>query len=252
METEIICRVHGRCRVPVIEFGGTVIKPSCPICEQEKEKEEQKEKERKRQEEYIKHLEDMGIRKMFFDATFENFKAETESQKQLLQACKDLCDGKIKKVIVMGGNGIGKTHLSCACLKKMGGKRYNAYELFSLYRECYSSIARKSEMALIKEIASYSLVVIDELGRTKASKAEINFFSALIDELHSQEKSIMIISNKVRKYDCPSYKKSKESCKTCAKPICIERYLDSDILSRLSQDSVKITVTGRDYRRSEN
>ena len=191
----------------------------------------------------------MRIRNEFYNATLENFKAETESQKLALELSRKMVAGGLKKLVLMGGNGVGKTHLGCAVLKRLGGKRYSAYELSALYRECYSPKAKKTELEVMKELSDLPCLMIDELGRTKGSEAEQNFMSLLIDELHTKGKSIIVTTNKIRKSDCQYAKQNAANCLNCQRGLCIERFLDNDALSRLSQNAGKVTVTGKDFRR---
>lgn len=208
-----ICDKHGTyssCEKPV-NLLGSVFNPPCPICCKERIAKDEAEQKAESSRTETAMFEKLRIREEFRNKTLDNYNAETDSQKQALQACKDLINGKIKKVILMGGNGLGKSHLGNSVLKELGGIRYTAYELSCLYRQCYSYNSKMSEMDLINELAHYPFMFIDEVGRTKGSEAEQNFFSAVIDELHTRGKKLMLVTNKIRKQDCP-----KKIIVTCA------------------------------------
>ena len=226
---------------------GVIIARYCPDCI-DKEERRQKAIENKQKEKRKKEwLMDIGVKADYETATLGTYKAKTDSQKEALNACKSLKDGGIKKLILLGSNGVGKTHLACALVKLMNGKIITAYEMFALYRSCFSG--QNSEIKLLHEFSSYPLLVIDEFGRTKGSEAEENFLSAILDARHSDGLPTMILSNLIRKRDCIFYKENKEACKTRNCKGCLEMWLTSDLISRLREDTEVIVIEGEDYRR---
>jgi DNA replication protein DnaC len=83
-------------------------------------------------------LKNIGVKADYETSTLGTYEAKTDSQKAALNACKSLKDGGIKKLILLGSNGVGKTHLASALVKLMNGKIITAYEMFALYRSCFS------------------------------------------------------------------------------------------------------------------
>lgn len=201
----------------------------------------------KKKKEWLKAI---GVKADYETATLGTYEAKTESQKQALNACKLLKDGDIKKLILLGSNGVGKTHLASALVKLMNGKIITAYEMFALYRSCFSG--QNSEIELLHKFSTYPLLVIDEFGRTKGSEAEENFLSAILDARHSDGLPTMILSNLIRKRDCLHYQNNKEACKTRNCKGCLEMWLTSDLISRLREDTEVIVIEGDDYRRKKN
>ena len=197
-----------------------------------------------RKKEWLKAI---GVKSDYEAATLGTYKAKTDSQKEALNACKLLKDGAIKKLILLGSNGVGKTHLASALVKLMNGKIITAYEMFALYRSCFSG--QNSEIELLHKFSEYPLLVIDEFGRTKGSEAEENFLSAILDARHSDGLPTMILSNLIRKRDCIFYKENKEACKNRNCKGCLEMWLTSDLISRLREDTEVIVIEGEDYRR---
>ena len=92
-------------------------------------------------------LKNIGVKADYETATLGTYEAKTDSQKAALNACKSLKDGGIKKLILLGSNGVGKTHLASALVKLMNGKIITAYEMFALYRSCFSG--QDSEIELL-------------------------------------------------------------------------------------------------------
>jgi DNA replication protein DnaC len=201
----------------------------------------------KKKKEWLKAI---GVKADYETATLGTYEAKTDSQKAALNACKLLKDGDIKKLILLGSNGVGKTHLASALVKLMNGRIITAYEMFALYRSCFSG--QNSEIELLHKFSSYPLLVIDEFGRTKGSEAEDNFLSAILDARHSDGLPTMILSNLIRKRDCIFYKENKEACKTRNCKGCLEMWLTSDLISRLREDTEVIVIEGEDYRRKKS
>ena len=207
---------------------------------------ENKQKEKRKKE----WLSAIGVKADYETATLGTYEAKTDSQKEALNACKLLKDGGIKKLILLGSNGVGKTHLASALVKLMNGKIITAYEMFALYRSCFSG--QNSEIELLHKFSTYPLLVIDEFGRTKGSEAEENFLSAILDARHSDGLPTMILSNLIRKRDCLHYQNNKEACKTRNCKGCLEMWLTSDLISRLRENTEVIVIEGEDYRRKKS
>lgn len=230
----------------VSQFG-IIISKYCPDCidkADRKQKAIENQQKENRKKEWLK---DIGVKADYETATLGTYQAKTDSQKAALNACKLLKDGAIKKLILLGSNGVGKTHLASALVKLMNGKIITAYEMFALYRSCFSG--QNSEIELLHKFSTYPLLVIDEFGRTKGSEAEENFLSAILDARHSDGLPTMILSNLIRKRDCIFYKENKDACKTRNCKGCLEMWLTSDLISRLREDTEVIVIEGEDYRR---
>ena len=230
----------------VSQFG-IIIAHFCPECidkEDRKQKAIENQIKDKKKKEWLKAI---GVKADYETATLGTYEAKTDSQKAALNACKLLKDGDIKKLILLGSNGVGKTHLASALVKLMNGKIITAYEMFALYRSCFSG--QNSEIKLLHEFSSYPLLVIDEVGRTKGSEAEENFLSAILDARHSDGLPTMILSNLLRRRDCLHYQNNKDACKTRNCKGCLEMWLTSDLISRLREDTEVIVIEGEDYRR---
>ena len=230
----------------ITQFG-IVIAHYCPECidkEDRKQKAIENKIKEKRKKEWLASI---GVNADYETATLGTYEAKTESQKEALRACKHLKEGEIKKLILLGSNGVGKTHLASALVKLMNGRLITAYEMFALYRSCFSG--QNSEIKLLHEFSSYPLLVIDEFGRTKGSEAEDNFLSAILDARHSDGLPTMILSNLIRKRDCIHYQNNKSSCETRNCKGCLEMWLTSDLISRLREDTEVILIQGEDYRR---
>ncbi len=234
MKETRVCEKHGEYMCDAINVYGKTLLTGCPGCFAEDDAKERAE-QAKRDEARLKAC---NIEQEFYGATLDNFVATTASQKKALEACKNLTETKRGKIILLGSNGLGKTHLGSAVVKRLGGAIYTMYEITTRIRMSYSSRAKESELDIVDELARLPMLVIDELGRTNGSDAETNWLSYIIDKRHVRSLPLMLLSNNHLAKDCTSG--------GCNK--CLERYLDNDAVSRLSNGEI-IMLTGSDYRR---
>lgn len=232
----------------VSQFG-IVIARYCDDCINKAERKEKAIQKQRKEKDKAEWLEKIGVRKSYEKATLDNYVPGTTTQQEALQAAKDLLNGDITKLLLLGSNGVGKTHLASALVKVMNGKIITAYEMFALYRSCFSG--QNSEIDLLRKFRNYPLLVIDEFGRTKGSEAEENFLSAIIDSRHSDNLPTMIISNLIIKRNCVFYKTDNQACEKKGCKNCIEMWLTSDLISRLKENTKIIVVDGEDYRRRQ-
>lgn len=230
----------------VTQFG-VIVSRCCPACVDKYDAAENSKIKHIKDNNKELWLEEIGIKEQYKKATLENYKPQTESQNEALAACKLVDSGDLNKLVLLGGNGVGKTHLASALVKKHNGLLITAYEMFATYRGCFSG--KTSEIEVIKKFSKIPLLAIDEYGRTKGSEAEENFMSAIIDNRHSNNLPTIILSNLIRKRDCVFYTADNKVCTNCQRNNCLESRLTKDVISRLRENSRVILVEGEDYRR---
>jgi DNA replication protein DnaC len=235
------CPIHGAYESEEFYAMGARFTTSCPLCEQADEIREAESKKAEALADRIKRLESMNMEPAYIDATLESFKADTPELERAVSRTKDLIEGRIKKLVFVGRNGTGKTHLACAALHILGGRIMTMYEISTTIRASYTSRATQTELEIVDGYARLPLFVIDEIGRTKGGDVEANWLSYIIDKRHTRSIPLILISNKHVKKDCPAG--------GCAD--CLENYIGEDIMSRLNQDGALIRFTGADYRRGK-
>lgn len=233
----------------IITQFGTILSRFCPECVSKYEAAENSKNKQARDKNKKEWLESIGIKEEHEKATLENYKPLTESQKEALTCCKLLDDGEIKKLVLLGSNGLGKTHLASALVKKYNGLLITAYEMFATYRNCFSPKAKETELEVLKRFSHIPLLAIDEFGRTKGSEAEENFLSVIIDNRHANKLPTIILSNLLRKRDCVFYQNNQDSCTNCQRNNCLESKLTRDVISRLRENSRIVAMSGEDYRK---
>lgn len=229
------CKQHGEYESQTAEILGRKIFIGCPQCEAEKTKKELEDLKQQEQLAIEKDYINRGIEPEFFNATLENFIPENASERKALEAAQLMASGQIKKILLIGQNGVGKTHLVSALAKIKKGRVLTMFQFSSLLRAGYNR--KKTEIETIEdELLSYPLVAIDEYGLSKCSEMELNSLAYLVDKCHTRNKDIVLVSNIF----------TSKSAKSDA----IENYIPNAVISRFRCNSVIVEVEGRDRRRA--
>ena len=134
----------------------------------------------------IREWQDRGVTPRYFDATWENWIAQTPEQHKALASVKQAWE---KNLLVVGGNGTGKTHLAM-CLAKDGAEYCLLPELFRAVRD-----DMRLEQAYINKYGTCKLLVLDEAGRQKATEFERNLLFEIIDKRWNNLLMTTIIGN---------------------------------------------------------
>jgi DNA replication protein DnaC len=103
---------------------------------------------------------------------------------------------RTENVIFIGKPGTGKSGLAISLLRLalINGYRGRFYHAQDLLNELYTSLADRTTSRLLKTIANYDVIVIDELGYLTLTTEQINIFFKLID-MRYQKKSTIITTN---------------------------------------------------------
>lgn len=235
------CPKHGLVEGKATTIGSEYIE-ICPFCEQEetdKELQEQEKKELEKRKAFFEaKMHSCNIEPEYWHKTIDDYIPSCTSQQIAKDAVKEMIAKKCGKVILLGSNGVGKTMLGSIAVAELGGKIMSMYEITTMIRACYTARAEKTELELVKELASLPMLVIDELGRTKGSEAELNWLSYILDKRHVRNLPFMILSNTHLRRMC-----KKDGC-----PNCFENYVNNDVLSRLRENAKIVSIEAADYR----
>jgi len=103
---------------------------------------------------------------------------------------------KNQNIIWIGPTGTGKTGLATAFLIQAIDKGYNGrFILFpELIETLYKAVADHSDAKLIKTLASYDCLLIDELGYIEIEPVQVGLFFTLMNKRH-KKKATLITSN---------------------------------------------------------
>lgn len=232
IETEYECEFHGTVKTTALLKDGQIFSITCPLCEQERLLAEEIEATKRKRLAKIESYKKSNIEPEYWDKTLDDFKPQTDKQKEMLESTRRLIEVKKGKLVLTGPNGVGKTHMGAMAVKALGGRIYSMYEISTMIRQSYSLQAEKSELQIVNELAEAPMLVIDEIGRSSGSAAEMNWLSFLIDKRHVRGLPLMILSNRHLKRECPS-----GGCGDC-----FERNFNNDVLSRIRDGGKIITI----------
>jgi len=171
--------------------------------------------------------------------TLDGFSADTPELAKAKETIQKLIETRSGKILMLGKNGTGKTHLAVCAVKAIGGAIYTMYEITIRIQASYGEKAEEREQKIVDELANLPLLAIDEIGRTKGSDAEERWLSYIIDKRNSRDLPLILISNKHTKKTCQA-----GGCKDC-----LENYISEDIMSRLCVGGKMLNYTGEDWRK---
>ena len=233
---ELECPEHGPYKAQCINIFGRSFYAMCPECERIEAAQEEERRLKYEQQKKEQCLIERGIEPEFFEASFENYKAENKSEEEALTVMRSLANGNIRKVLLLGSNGVGKTHLAAALVRAENGIIITMFKLSAEIRNGYAN--NQSEIEVLDNLLTYPVIVIDELGRTKGSDAERNWLSYLVDKAHVRGIKLVIISNRLPADYLPEGRKGE----------AFEYFVDNDVISRLREKSRVVVINGRDRR----
>jgi DNA replication protein len=215
---------------------------SCPMCAEEAEKQFAEKEVEERKElidaATIASYKAMGIKPIYYDATFDNFIADTPELKLNLEAVKELVVKQSGTIVMTGNYGAGKTHLECAAVKELKGKYIKMFAISERIRASYVDTSRGTSLDILDELASVPILAIDEMGRSKGSDWELNYLSYVFDERHASRLPTIFASNRHMVENCPSH-----GCDNC-----LQNFFGDDMMSRICEDGKLLNFSGRDFR----
>lgn len=194
LENEI-CEKHKRRLVTVKRTNYTV----CPRCHAEQQ---QKIAENLALKSYL--LEQKKKREYFLkefslydselaEASFDNFKTKTHAQKNDLEFAKqqteDYKNGKIGNVVLIGGVGVGKSHLAYSMIKELtedSDKTAAFVNVVDLLAKLKADF--QSESDYVYRLNSLDYLVLDDLGTEKTSEWSA---SVIYSILNARDKTII-------------------------------------------------------------
>ena len=185
------CEYHGKWMWRET-MDGPVLSPDCPRCIEDR-----------------RMATDLGraaIPPRYQRHSLETYQVEGPGQKQALEVCQayagnikqTLADGQ--NLVLIGSVGTGKTHLACGVARRfLEAGRTALYvrtaELISMVRETWRPDSKKTERKVMRELAEYDLLLIDEIGVQAATENEQQILFNVINGRNEQMRPVILISN---------------------------------------------------------
>lgn len=135
---------------------------------------------------------------------FDNFETNTNNKKvfnNLKNYGEKLVNGIEKKgLILVGNNGVGKTHLACSIANKLIENGIpviygTLINLLAELRNSYDTDNNISEMEIIKLYESVELLIIDDLGKEKPSEWGLEKLFTIINSRYENNLPVIITTN---------------------------------------------------------
>jgi len=182
----------------------------CQQCCAEYEKQEEEKEEHLRKISLFKDMmwgRSTQIPRRFKDKTLANYKPATEGQAKILKVCEkfvenfDSAHDLGTSIVFCGKPGTGKTHLGYAIIKALREKYIDSYIVSAADMTSEIKYAYKSEDRAVNpgtvtaEYASFSLLVIDEVGVQVDSDSEKRLFFDVINKRYENMLPTILISN---------------------------------------------------------
>lgn len=187
----------------------------------------EKEKGKKELVEYQKYIKDKksnaGIKPLYIDCTFDNYKVTNPKQQGLVDLLKTVDLKTPVHVLLIGSTGCGKTHLSAAMIDL--ALRNNVSALYVKFYELADM--QINDKQRFKEVINCKFLVIDEYGRSESEyNSELLF--KVIDKRWDNMATTMLVSN----LDAAKFKES----------------LSDALYSRIKENCVLKACDWEDYR----
>ena len=201
-----VCEKHGEFEQQVISmpFFELPVFSQCPRCIEEEEyalAEKAKDGELEKEKVFkLDALEKMGIRRRFYEATFDTYTASNQGQMKALEVCRDYA-GRREKIVstgeslfLIGRPGTGKNHLAISILREWGkGRIVKLSEMVREIRLSYSD--GSSEQGRIESFARMPLLILNEVGVQRGTDAERNLVFEVLDMRYENMLPTVLISN---------------------------------------------------------
>ncbi|RON90373.1 ATP-binding protein [Pseudomonas fluorescens] len=209
------CPVHGSIdRSEVEQFDGSMAVRPCKQCQLHglrvapRGSDERSQALANLQAESVNNaLVGSGIMPRFADRTFSTYRATTEAMTQAMETCKAYAENfgehfqAGRNLLLCGNIGCGKTHLASAIVQHVIRQHRavsvitTATEIIRAFKRSMDRNAGYAEGDVINELASFDLLVIDEIGAQAGTHYELSVLHEVLDRRYNLVRPTVAVSN---------------------------------------------------------
>lgn len=148
-----------------------------------------------------------GITPRFSKSTFATFQADDAGRAKALAKCRGYAEqfntnyDAGRAMLLVGNIGTGKTHLACAIvqhvIREHGAQAVitSAAEIIRIFKGAMRKGAQYDDRDVINELASFDLLVIDEVGAQAGTEYEKGLMHEVIDRRYQLVLPTILASN---------------------------------------------------------
>jgi len=144
-----------------------------------------------------------GIRELYINCSFDNYRIEHKGHKRVLEAAKryaETFNNNIASFIFSGRPGTGKNHLASAIgnhliLNEKSVLIVTVADLMSNMKGTFNGYNNLTEESLLNNLSTVDLLMIDEIGMQTESRYEKVIINQIVDRRSSSKRSTGMLSN---------------------------------------------------------
>lgn len=188
--------------------------------------------------------------------TLSTFDAVTPSHKAALEKVMRFCTGypflgidEGLGLLLVGQNGVGKTHLAVAALlelvtsKGVLGQFWDFHELMRDIRSSYDAETRTSEIQVLSPVMETDLLVLDDLGAWRITDWMNDTLFQILNSRYMAKRSTIITTN----FQDASLEEVQKADPLVRKEFFVER-VGQRLRSRIVEMCLVIRIDGKDFR----
>ncbi len=188
------CETHG-------EYTGYDLERTCPTCaEIEDERQRQRDARKRVAAVLAKRWAESGMPEKFCGVTMDDWVVTMEAQRKAKARVQDFVDGRLKRMLLIGSTGTGKTMLAAAAITTMtqASDCKPVYTTGSrLIRSIRDSWRKKDvcEQTVMDRFITADVLVVDELGAGRCTEDDRLIISEVLCDRYSADLPTLLISN---------------------------------------------------------
>jgi len=161
-------------------------------------------------------------------------------------------DSERRGLVLIGGFGLGKTHLVCALLARLTLRhgvscRFADYhELTSRIRSTFDGNSEETESAIIEPLIKTQILVIDDIGKAQASAWALSVLDQIVTRRYNARRIIFATTNYALEGDKRDLEPNARRRRDLSESL--EERIGERLVSRLRATCDFLTLEGSDYR----